>query len=734
MNVGEDKDHPVTELLHSSPSSKGWQSPRFCNFPQIIVLQFKTPVILKRIQLLSHQAKIASKIELFVYLPTKDSSIPREIDRLSFKRIGHLSLGSNENNEFKARELKSVYVDNPAYLLKVAVHKCHINKYNIFNQVGIVAINCLGVALDSKDEYAEPSPIGQAFEEIGTFDAVTLEKLKELNIAKERAVIEENFDEAKRIKDIITRLRSIGKELASLDKKKTKAVENEDYELARLIKNEIDRVRDSALEYQPRSKPYTDHTEYTLTNEYLPMRNEYALEENKSFELPTGQDRVFRSPESILQSELKQSHKEVSGYLKEEMGESEVLPAVKNRERISVKSIAKPEGQIEFLSEESQKIAEPYYDLLEFDLIKKLFSKNWTNRESGLDDIQQELRTREFKLIKHTDDEKTVANLIGLIGYMANDNIPQVSIKAMDLIEELLNFYEGEITNYRSVYMSSVDQCMKSLMEKIGDGTANVRKKAKATCMRLAIEGKVPLETLALWCTKTDKKSSTRHFQKRLNLLTSVLQEFKESAKPLTSKPVIEFGVSGVKNGNEDVRNAGYSLLVEIYKYIGSDINNYLNDLRPAQRDVLQAEFDKLKPKSSHLQSKISEEPDKTCEYCGKYNPDFNQDNLDLHMLKDCSMLYLCPSCEKIIEIININSHLLTECKGKENFEACPTCNEAVQKHELDNHIEEGACNPVNKKAIRCPLCHMDISPATIEAWRNHILVQQCPNNDRRPI
>ena len=40
-----------------------------------------------------------------------------------------------------------VYVDVQALFLKILLHKCHINKYNLVNQVGLIALNCLGEPL-----------------------------------------------------------------------------------------------------------------------------------------------------------------------------------------------------------------------------------------------------------------------------------------------------------------------------------------------------------------------------------------------------------------------------------------------------------------------------------------------------------------------------------------------------------------------------------------------------------
>ena len=82
-----------------------------------------------QVQILSHQSKIATQIELFV--GHGDS-----YESAHFRRLGYLSLNSNERSKYQARELKSVYVNAPGQYLRMLVHKCYINEVNLFNQVG----------------------------------------------------------------------------------------------------------------------------------------------------------------------------------------------------------------------------------------------------------------------------------------------------------------------------------------------------------------------------------------------------------------------------------------------------------------------------------------------------------------------------------------------------------------------------------------------------------------------
>ena len=37
--IGESEGYPVTELLNHTPFSRGWQSSKFCEYPQEIVLE-----------------------------------------------------------------------------------------------------------------------------------------------------------------------------------------------------------------------------------------------------------------------------------------------------------------------------------------------------------------------------------------------------------------------------------------------------------------------------------------------------------------------------------------------------------------------------------------------------------------------------------------------------------------------------------------------------------------------
>lgn len=53
----------------------------------------------------------------------------------------------------------------------------------------------------------------------------------------------EDFDEAKRLKETIERLKSISTHISQLEERKKRAIQNEDYDAAKIIKIEIEKMK-----------------------------------------------------------------------------------------------------------------------------------------------------------------------------------------------------------------------------------------------------------------------------------------------------------------------------------------------------------------------------------------------------------------------------------------------------------------------------------------------------------
>lgn len=242
--TGQDDQFPAEGLNKHGPHMVGWESARYCEYPQELGLQLLDgESTVKQIQILSHHMKITTRIDIFI-------GTGRDYHTAKFVKLGHMSLESNEHTGYKARELKTAYLDDTGSFLKLVLHQCHINRLNHFNQVGIIAINLVGIP--GQDSDAKASPRREARDVKGSHDFAselnldprTLARLKLLADAKSRAVETEDYMTAKQIKMVETELKALGKQLAQIDLAKKEAVVQEDYDRAKELKDESDALRD----------------------------------------------------------------------------------------------------------------------------------------------------------------------------------------------------------------------------------------------------------------------------------------------------------------------------------------------------------------------------------------------------------------------------------------------------------------------------------------------------------
>lgn len=152
---------------------------------------------------------------------------------IKFKKIGYFYFNSNEKSNFQSRELKTVYLETPCSYVKLVLNKCHVNKLNVFNQVGLIALSIFGEPLlnntpDSKVPY-------QQLEYETKLDKETLEHLRDLERALETAERSEDYGEAKKLNDAIRNLKRVGVQLQKLEERKKIAVANKDYDSAEIL-------------------------------------------------------------------------------------------------------------------------------------------------------------------------------------------------------------------------------------------------------------------------------------------------------------------------------------------------------------------------------------------------------------------------------------------------------------------------------------------------------------------
>ncbi|XP_019907536.2 centrosomal protein of 104 kDa isoform X2 [Esox lucius] len=257
------------ELMVHAPTVNGWRSARVCPYPQQVTLQLTERSRVRKLQLLAHQYLISSKIEFHI-----GDRLPEDSPGLSgpLRRLGYVSLSDNEKTGFKARELKSVHVDAIGTYLRLTFHRNHVNRYNLYNQVALVAINVLGDSVDANaidtipgrepliEHYLNSSQHEKALDGtyIGKCDSVSplddlafdmyqdpevAQIIRLLDDKKQEMVRQERFDLAKTLKQAIADLQKVGERMGRYDVEKQCAIEKEDYDMAKKKKDQMEEYR-----------------------------------------------------------------------------------------------------------------------------------------------------------------------------------------------------------------------------------------------------------------------------------------------------------------------------------------------------------------------------------------------------------------------------------------------------------------------------------------------------------
>ncbi|RMB91664.1 hypothetical protein DUI87_31894 [Hirundo rustica rustica] len=306
---GHEDGFSARELMVHAPTVNGWRSPRLCQYPQEIILQLVERCRIRKLQLLAHQYMIASKIEFYISESLPEYFAPYQSER--FQRLGYVPLSDNEKTDFRARELKSVYMDAVGQYLKLIFHKNYVNKYNLYGQVALVAVNIIGDPEDyGNDSMSSPSReklidhyLGIKLDDpaldgtyLGKRDSISplddlafdmyqdpevAQIIRKLDEKKREAVRLECYDHAKKLKQAIADLQKVGERLGRYEVEKRYAVEKEDYDLAKKKKEQMDEYR---------LKVYQQLELHDLLDTQLLIR--------KSLELPLGSVSGTESPQS----------------------------------------------------------------------------------------------------------------------------------------------------------------------------------------------------------------------------------------------------------------------------------------------------------------------------------------------------------------------------------------------------------------------------------------------------
>ncbi|KAL0249124.1 hypothetical protein GEMRC1_004357 [Eukaryota sp. GEM-RC1] len=251
----EDPSHPAVVLHQSSgsPTSHhgGWYSADYSPMPQEITFALSQPSYIQNIQILCHEYIIPSRIEVFLGSspPLQQSS---SYTSATFKRLGHFSLSPNSHTKYKARELKTVKVDQDAQFIRLVLFKCHANDLNTLNKVALLKVKVLGCVTDSDRPIISESIVSdglvphkgvprEAIQPV--IDGESAKQIKYLLKLKSQALASEDYDKCEELKQLIDVWRAAGERILKLENEKQRAVSVENYQEAKRIKFEIQSIK-----------------------------------------------------------------------------------------------------------------------------------------------------------------------------------------------------------------------------------------------------------------------------------------------------------------------------------------------------------------------------------------------------------------------------------------------------------------------------------------------------------
>ncbi|EFN60722.1 Uncharacterized protein KIAA0562 [Camponotus floridanus] len=840
---GEEDRHSSLELNVHGPTVRGWQSARNCTYPQELILRLHGPTKLTRIQVLAHQYLIPEKLEIWT---TREENASASTD---FSYLGYITLSDNASTLYKSRELKSVALpETEALSLKLRLHKPHSNAHNTYCQVGLIAINILGEPYGQELTGQGDAPYNPHY--ISPYDDLAFEMyvdrevakiIRQMEAKKLLAVEEERFEYASKLKVAMENLRKAGERLGKYELEKKYAIALEDYDKAKAKKAQAQQYRQqvyqsleiynllevhgpveknnlSCVEAEPEQTSTDTCASKTVTlPDDITSPPRLVIPPNRNGALsPTGPahqppvsplHQKSNSPEvtdsptngvhekqsNCNKGSLRRKTKSAGPALRSsyEAYEERTIPALRHshtneftRECHLDSSEIKVTSK---LNDREKKQAALPIAVFGMDMVEKFYSKQFTDKEEGLMQLKEELKTFDPEVSKHSPN-KTARAAILLLHRALRDKVFSVYSLAAQLIR--IFFAEFATDRVSSTEIArSVERLLPELLTKSGDTTPRIHNMAVHTILSMA-DCKCVRELHIIPVHLTRPVNSSTHQRLALSRLEMVEQLIlshgisTEKQSGLTCRTLSELGSSGLHHPAEAVRKVSERILVLVYKVNPRLVRKQLPpDDDITRRNLLYRqlfhEFDlidlqrKKEAESTHKatttptrtkstennvtnltkspsrsspvvstgsstsitspsENSIDHKGDKMCIFCLSKGQVYSEEGLNIHYWRTCPMLTKCEACKQVVEISYLNLHLLNECDMRSNYVKCETCKQAVHENTFENHRQDKKCTKPIEGYERCPLC---LALVNQNKWREHLMGEHpCINNPRSKI
>ncbi|XP_010811703.1 centrosomal protein of 104 kDa isoform X3 [Bos indicus] len=595
---GHEDGFSARELMIHAPTVSGWRSPRFCQFPQEIVLQMVERCRIRKLQLLAHQYMIPSKVEFYISESLPEYFTPYQAER--FRRLGYVSLCDNEKTGCKARELKSVYVDAVGQFLKLIFHQNHVNKYNVYNQVALVAVNIIGDPADFGDEsnitsreklidhYLGHNAEDPALEGTCSGKSDYISPLDDLAF---------DMYQDPEVAQIIRRL----------DERKREAVQKERYDYAKKLKQAIADLqkmrRPLDLPLQPLACPSSPHHQPPMRS--LPQPEErvsenrladpFLQEKPSSHCLDVSPQRptVDRPPPAT--DPPPKTHPDSLPYDERPLPvtRKQLGAAVSEAERRDVLGDearrADTAGEPEPLTEKALREASSAVDVLGEALVAGAYSKTWSHREDALLTLHKQLTDTPVGTPKE-DLKSTLRAAVFLVRRAIRDIVTPVFQASLKLLKMIITQYIPKHKLGRLETAHCVERTIPVLLTRTGDSSARLRVMASNFIQEIALFKEVKsLQVIPSYLVQPLKANSSTHLaMSQMALLARLLRDLGTEGAGFTVDSVMRFSVQALEHRVREVREAAVGMILDLYAQHRALVLEYLPpDDSTTRRNVL---------------------------------------------------------------------------------------------------------------------------------------------------
>ncbi|CAD2217504.1 UvrB/uvrC motif containing protein, putative [Angomonas deanei] len=620
--TSEDDGYRAAALVNQTPTSCGWQSAKHCQYPQELIFHFDGAVTLNCLRILSHERKISSCIDVYIAQSTVEeieAGVSRSLLAVEFVRLGHVRLDQNTLTNFSARELKTIGIQRQCSFVKLVLRKPHHNTYNLFQQVGLVAITAHGQMNRSISVWKDARcaiPVGEmvdvpleqmvplSLEEINTQSSSNtgtgevMRRIKELDALKTKAISEEDYDLAAALKKEMDTLRDIGSKIAALEKEKDDAVRREDYTRAKEIKTEIQNLQSGPTVYvqapPPVAKAAVAETQGSPAVQVAPSVPAPAAQ-GRHDEMKVGGKGYYDIDAAEAKSGTRSGAANTGSTISTDAGGAAWEKKLNNA---IMKHCTDDIGPTALTGNSSTEGAGMEKDLGVF-ATACLWGKKGQLREAA---VRGCFSDEGFSaLMSHSAGcVDTLLLYFDSKGHGINDPVAGVVFATCEAVQKLAN---GSLPN--SPPLSSIGGALNNLagdfVLRTGDNNSRIRENVEGVLVTLARSTIGPDKIVSLLLVDPDKQgkkpAGVRTHVSRINLLTTFVDDFgvdpRNNPKALDSNVLMNSVVlPSLRHSNGEVRECAIKLFAKLLILDKRNVQQYFDGIKPAQQSLVEAQID----------------------------------------------------------------------------------------------------------------------------------------------